>query len=167
MINEQLYKQISEYIDNNIENEFEKELKCFNVILDNESIEANHIELNDSMKYDLEESFSQRLLKIIDSKNLSDSDVYNKANIDRRLFSKIRSNIDYSPSKQTVLAFCIALKLDIDDTEDLLQRAGYALSYSNRADLIVRYFIEEIDDYTLFDVDEALLSFDQKPISKY
>lgn len=163
MINKELIKEISDYIDNNLEEEVIVEKciiyydKCYDQTLGDKDVFIR----------EPEETFSQQLLAIIDAKNLTDADVYNKANIDRRLFSKIRCDKDYSPSKQTVLAFCIALNLNIDETEDLLERAGYALSLSNRADLIVRYFIEEKKDYALFDVDEALLSFDQKPISKY
>lgn len=164
MIDNTLLKHIQEYIDSNIEGleicSLSANKAYIEPICDKCNIEPDFIP-------EPEASFSETLLKLIDDRKLTDSDVYNKANIDRRLFSKIRCEKDYKPSKQTVLAFCIALQLDIEDTEDLLERAGYALSYSDRADLIVRFFIEEKDNYTIFDVDEALMSFNQKPITKY
>ena len=87
-------------------------------------------------------TFQEHLFRIIDKKGLKDVDVYKKANIDRRLFSKIKSNVDYNPSKQTVLAFAIALELSLDETLDLLGRAGMTLSRSNDFDLIMEYCLE-------------------------
>ncbi|MBS3990578.1 MAG: macro domain-containing protein [Erysipelothrix sp.] len=107
-----------------------------------------------------EETFSQRLIRYIDRSGLTDSAVYHKANIDRRLFSKIRSNVNYQPSKPTVLAFVIALELNLDDTHDLLLSAGYALSSSHVLDLIIEYFIEE-KKYDIMEINTILFHFNQ------
>ena len=95
------------------------------------------------------ETFSEMLLRLIKESGEKNSTIYNRANIDRRHFSKIATHEDYQPSKQTVLAFAIALKLDFERTKDLLAVAGFSLTKSNIADLIVSFFIE----YKIFDVD--------------
>lgn len=106
------------------------------------------------------ESFSEMVLRWIDEKGFSDPDVYRRANVDRRVFSSLRGK-DYQPTKRTALAIAIALELNLDQTEDLLRSAGYALSRHNTGDRIVQFFIEE-QRYNILEINQVLYRFEQK-----
>ena len=115
----------------------------------------------DDLIDELDETFSQRLLRLIEERGLTDSEVYNKAFVDRRHFSKIRNDEDYTPKKKTVLAFAIALGLSLDETKDLLDTAGFSLSRSSKRDVIVRYFLEQ-GIYDMFEINEVLYDYGEQ-----
>lgn len=114
----------------------------------------------DDLVNQMEETFSQRLLRMIDERGMTDSEAYTKAYVDRRHFSKIRNDVHYNPNKKTVLAFSIALELSMDETKDLLGSAGFALSRSSKTDIIVAYFLQN-QIYDMFEINDVLDSYGQ------
>lgn len=114
----------------------------------------------DNLMNQLEETFSQRLLRMIDERGMTDSEAYTKAYVDRRHFSKIRKDVNYVPNKKTVLAFTIALELSLDEAKDLLASAGFALSRSSKTDIIVAYFLQN-KIYDMFEINDVLDAYGQ------
>lgn len=169
LFNNDLRKQLDTYIDIYYEKPEEIHTECTDSFYglpaslecECEMVFKPGISALDDQLNNLDESFAEMLFRKIDERELSDPEVYKEANIDRRLFSKIRSNLHYHPSKSTALALAISLKLSYDETEKLLKCAGYAFSNSERFDVIVEYFIKN-EIYDIYLINEALFEYDER-----
>ena len=122
-------------------------------------------ELDDLLEH-LDAGFSETLLALIDQRGLADAEVYHRANLSRQLFSKIRSNPAYRPTKPTAVALAMALELDVPATQDLLSRAGLTLSRTSKFDVIVRFFLER-GIYDIYQLNEALFAYDQPSVGSF
>lgn len=165
MLDKQILTDIQAYIDFHL-NVVIEHITFSHINLEQEySIqeESFSIEIDDFIETKRKPTLNQLLFQFIDKSNVSDAEIYKKAGIDRKLFSKIRSNVDYRPSKHTTIALALALQLNQNDTEILLSAAGYTLSDSNTFDLIIQYHLEK-QIYNMHAVNEALNHFKQKAL---
>lgn len=174
-LSEKLFSSVQSFIDENyVAEQEEKERTYQNMPLASRdyslgaplpkrsAAEVREESLEDMLEH-LDAGFSETLLQLIDRTGRKDSEIYKKANVDRKLFSKIRNNPGYRPSKTTAVAFAMALELDLDETQSLIGRAGYTLTHSSLFDIIVEYFIRE-KNYDINELNTVLFRYDQSLI---
>ena len=171
-----LSTELAEFIDENYVEDFAKvvrrkavlhsETAAYRAIVSGADFEKATPGQLEELLDNLDAGFSETLLNIIDQKNLTDAEVYKRANLSRQLFSKIRNNPDYRPTKPTALALAMALELDVEDTCDLLERAGLTLSNTSKFDVIVRFFIEN-EMFDIYRLNEVLFTYDQPLVGSF
>lgn len=164
-LSEKLFQNVASYIDEHYADAYqmpryrEMEICECSTPMEKSCSMSKAMSLEEKLKQ-LDAGFTETLLKLIDKTGKKDSEIYKKANISKQHFSKIRNNPNYKPTKPTAIALAIALELDVKATEDLIGRAGYALTNSSKFDLIIRYFIEQ-GNYNVVEINIALYEFDQ------
>lgn len=171
-MSEKLFSAVVSYIDDvyvDAHYDAAQELRrkaCWQEAARSRANETTAVPVNASLEDMLEqidESFAETLLRKIDERRMTDAECYKRANIDRRLFNKIKNNPAYRPGKQTALAFAIALRLSLAETKDLLMKAGYALSHSNKTDIVVEYCIST-GNYDIHEINQVLFRLDLQPL---
>ncbi|MGA4721458.1 hypothetical protein [Fictibacillus nanhaiensis] len=162
MLDQKLLLELETYLNDYFLIELEV---CQSSKMMEECLEENSLrfELDVFIHHNKKPTLQQKLFQLIDEKGVTDADIYKKAGLDRKHFSKIRSKLDYRPKKNTILALALGLELDEDDTEELLESAGYSLSLSDTNDLIFKFFINK-KIYDIDAVNEYLVHFSLKPI---
>lgn len=162
---EELLTNIKKYIDINYD--------PFAIVNVGKSINKNdyksmrNIEnVRDRVNKNLSQTWQEKLFEIIDSNGLNEVDIYKKAELSRQTFSKIRSDVNYHPDKDTVIRFCLGLKLDLEDSLDFLAKAGYTLSNAIKRDLIFKYILEK-KIYDVMIIDSVLLEMNLPLLGKY
>lgn len=165
LVSEQLMGEVKSYVDQHYVDTLQllrssvMEADSASELLKKKTVASQGRSLEEYMA-EMDEPFADALFRLIDRKGMTDVEVYKKANVSRKLFSKIRSVKGYTPKKSTILAFAIALELTLEETDTLLERAGYALSHASEFDVIVEYFIVN-GRYNIFDVNQVLFQYDQ------
>jgi hypothetical protein len=160
MFDKELLLELQAYIEKHLKLQI---LQTFESVSFQKSEELQNIEIEDFIKVKRQPTFNQTLFRYIDKKGASDSDIYKRAGIDRRHFSKIRSNPEYKPGKNTVIALALALELTKKETDKLLGSAGYSLSDSDTFDLVIQFCLEK-KIYNFYDINQALDYFSLNPL---
>jgi hypothetical protein len=160
MFDKELLLELQAYIEKHLKPQI---LQTFESQSFQKSEELQNIEIEDFIKVKQQPTFNQTLFRYIDKKGASDSDIYKRAGIDRRHFSKIRSNPEYKPGKNTVIALALALELTKKETDKLLGSAGYSLSDSDTFDLVIQFCLEK-KIYNFYDINQALDYFSLNPL---
>ena len=165
-ISGRLFNDVKAYIDDvyvdrhtDMRREQQRSVRLFDAMMAEPAAKAAAPASLDDMLSDIEDGFSETLLRMIDAKGLTDAECYKRANMDRRHFNKIKNNPSYRPTKSTALAFAVALRLSIDETKQLLMKAGYALTHSSKQDIVVEYCIKN-GIYDIIEIDQVLFKFD-------
>jgi hypothetical protein len=160
MFDKELLLELQAYIEKHLKPQI---LQTFESQSFQKSEELQNIEIEDFIKVKRQPTFNQTLFRYIDKKGASDSDIYKRAGIDRRHFSKIRSNPEYKPGKNTVIALALALELTKKELDKLLGSAGYSLSDSDTFDLVIQFCLEK-KIYNFYDINQALDYFSLNPL---